>query len=138
MLLAAFFGRRHLALASLTNIAGFPLPAGLLSRELFRLDLDPQERRSALYVNWSRAVERELAALVDAHRALARGEAALAGLSKNARARDAWALIIGFVDVRRSQLMRMLDLSRAGAWLIVGQLAETGLVRVGRDGRITI
>jgi|GEM_PF-4316756 len=128
----------NLALTSRQMVSGIPLPAGLLSREIFRLDLDLQERQVALYANWRHAVEREQAAVFDVHRALAKGEAALAGLSKNARARDGWALIVAFVDVRRSQLMRILDLSRAGAWLIVGQLADSELVHVGRDGQISI
>lgn len=126
----------NLALQARPLPASVPIPPGILSHALLRLDLESAERIAAMYENWMAGVRHEAAALFDVHRELARGEGVLASLSKNARARDAWALVVGFGQITRPQLMRMLGLSRAGAWFLAGQLAEAGLVQVGRDGRI--
>lgn len=126
----------NLALQARPSPASLSVPPGILSRALLRLDLDPQERTAALHESWMVGIRHEEAALFDVHRELGRGQGVLVGLSKNARARDAWALVVGFGQISRPQLMRMLELSRAGAWLVAGQLADAGLVRVDRGGRI--
>lgn len=126
----------NLALASLSSIAGIPMPAGLLSRELFRLDLEAQDREDALCAAWLAGGRRDHAALFEVHHDLARGEAALTNLSRNARARDAWAMLVSLHPLTRRQFMQMLELSRSGAWLVAGQLVKAGLAATDRHGRI--
>jgi hypothetical protein len=127
----------NLALQTRPLLVSAPIPPGILSRELLRLDLNPAERTAALHKSWVAGIRRAEAALFDVNRELARGESVLASLSKNARARDAWALVVSFGQISRPQLMRALDLSRAGAWFVAGQLAGADLVMVDRESRLT-
>lgn len=106
------------------------IPPGTLSRVQFRLDLEAADRAEALAEYWSRGLQRGETELFFVHRELARGSAALAGLSKNARARDVWALLVGLGALSRARFARALSLSRAGAALIAQQLVEAGLARI--------
>jgi hypothetical protein len=118
----------NLVLVARAPASVLPLPPATLSRLLFRLDIDSDEQIEALAADWLRGVERADAGLWEVDRELARGLASLAGLSKNARAREAWALIVGSGGLSRIQLTRALGVSRGGAGLLVRQLVDAGLV----------
>ena len=113
-----------------------PPVTGIIPRTVFRLDLADAERASALVAHSNREA---LAAFTNFERmesVLGRGREALAGLSRNARARDAWALIVAIGPLRRIQLARALGLSRAGADIQAHALARAGLVTLAAGGRI--
>jgi hypothetical protein len=124
----------NLAIAART--VGLPIPPGSLSRMMLRLDLEPEDRAAMLIPDWHRGLERADHTLFATHRELVRGATALAGLSKNARARDAWSLIVGLGSPTRAQLTRALDLSRGGGALVVRHLVEAGLVLAHDNGRL--
>ena len=67
---------------------------------------------------------------------LARGKTALTGLSRNARARSAWPLVVALGGLSRPQLARALGLSRAGADIQAHASAGVGLVKLGPAGWI--
>ena len=69
-------------------------------------------------------------------RRLARGQDALAHLSRNARTREAGLLVAALGACTRTQLARALELSRAGADIQARTLADAGLVDLALGGRI--
>ena len=113
-----------------------PLLPGCVPRAAFRLDVTTEERASAIVAHWTRTAQASLERLHRIDRRYARGLAALAGRSRNARARDAWGLIVGLGTVRRIHVARALGLSRAGADIQAHALAEAGLVSLVPGGRI--
>ena len=109
---------------------------GQLPRAVFRLDLTVQERAEALVKHCEHTARGGFDRLEDINRRCIRGIEALTGLSRNARARDAWALIVAVGPLRRIQLARALGLSRAGADIQAHALAHAGLVTLAPGGRI--
>jgi hypothetical protein len=131
----------NLALKARGPAMAIPILPGVLSRALFRLDLDEEERAKALRSKWLRALEHADATLFEADRELDRGAAALAGLSKYARAGEAWLLVVGFGGLSRAQLVRALGLSRGGAApeasTRISMLPASRPLNVGRRPRLT-
>lgn len=109
---------------------------GIVPRTVFRLDLNDTERSAALVDHSTQTVSAAFRALEDIGSALYRGSDALADLSRNSRAADAWALITALGSIRRIQIARGLSLSRAGADIQVRALATAGLARVEPGGRV--
>lgn len=105
------------------------IPPGTIDRLQFRLDVEHEERVLGLVDGWARELRRSETGLLSAHIQLRNGRAALAGLSKNARGRAAWALFVAFGNLSRVQLTRALGLSRGGGSLVARQLQGAGLVR---------
>lgn len=127
-----------LNLALLSRAAGpLGLPAypGLISRALFR-DAEPEDLAVALVGGAAAALEAGYALCARIEPELVRGTAALTGLSRNARARTAWLLVVALGGISRSQLARALGLSRAGADIQAHALADAGLVMLWPAGRI--
>jgi hypothetical protein len=123
-------------LAQESLLGGFPLPSGLVSRVLFRSDLETDELAHTL-------VDGATAALVAGYELfdkiepeLARGRDALKHLSRNARARDAWLQVVALGAITRRHLAHGLRLSRAGADIQAAALEKAGLVTLTRGGRI--
>ena len=114
---------------------GLPACPGLISRRLFR-DAKPEELAVALVSDAAAALEAGYALFAWIEPELVRGTAALTELSRNARARLAWPLVVGLGGISRSQLARALGLSRAGADIQAHALADAGLVALGSAGRI--
>lgn len=117
--------------------AGALPPAGLVSRVLFRGDLVAEDIALPLVESacqaWTRAYDR----LVWLQPELDRGQEALSHLSRNARTRDAWLLVVALGACTRAQLARALGLSRAGADIQAHALANAGLVTLSAAGKIT-
>ncbi len=114
----------------------FPALTGIVARVVFKIGLEVEERAAALIASWSHVAALFLCELQRIERALARGGQALAGLSRNARAIDTWALAAALGPITRAQTVRALGLSRAGGDLMARTLATTGLVRLEHGGRI--
>lgn len=126
-----------LNLALLSHSAGAMAGlAGQLPRAVFRLDLSLQERAEALVEHCEHTARGGFDLLEQINRRCVRGIEALTGLSRNARAREAWALIVAVGPLRRIQLVRALGLSRAGADIQAHALARAGLVTLAAGGRI--
>ena len=116
--------------------AGAPPPPGLVSRVLFRSDLEPEDLAARLVAGANAATRDAYDRLVRLDPELGRGRDALAHLSRNARACDAWLQIAALGACTRVQLARALGLSRAGADIQARTLAEARLVRLGRSGSV--
>jgi hypothetical protein len=114
-----------------------PSVPGIIPRTVFRLDLNDTERSAALVDHSIQTASAAFRGMEDIESALHRGRDALAGLSRNARAADAWALSTAFGPITRAQIGRALGLSRAGADLQARVLAASGLVRLEVGGRLT-
>ena len=110
--------------------------AGAIPRAVFRRDLDAGERADFLCDHWTRVARESFLCVQQIHRRYARGTAALADRSRNARARDAWALIVALGPVRRIHVVRALALSRTGADIQAHALARAQLVTPETGGRI--
>ena len=110
--------------------------AGAIPRAVFRRDLDAGERADFLCDHWTHAAQESFLCLQQIHRRYVRGTAALADRSRNARARDAWALIVALGPLRRIHVARALALSRAGADIQAHALARAQLVTLETGGRI--
>lgn len=110
--------------------------AGQLPRAVFRLDLTLHERAAALVEHCEYTARNGFDRLSQIDRRCVRGTEALTGLSRNSRARDAWALIVAVGPLRRIHLARALGLSRAGADIQAHALARAGLVTLAASGRI--
>lgn len=123
---------------NLTLVARGTVPSvtGIILRTAFRLDLEDTERSAALINHSNHAALGAFSELERIEAALVRGSDSLAGLSRNARARDAWALIVAAGPLRRIHLARALSLSRAGADIQADALARAGLVTLAAGGRI--
>jgi hypothetical protein len=115
-----------------------PSVTGIIPRRAFRLDLEDVERSTALIDYSNHAALASFTKLERVETMLGRGRDALAGLSRNARARDAWGLIVAVGPLRRIQLARALVLSRAGADIQADALARAGLVTLVTGGRIQL
>jgi len=113
-----------------------PPVTGLVPRTVFRFDLADAERAAALVDHSNCEALATFMTFERIESALGRGRDSLAGLSRNARARDAWALIVAAGPLRRIQLARALGLSRAGADIQADALARAGLVTLSAGGRI--
>ena len=111
-------------------------PPGQVSRVLFRRNLDPDVLAVQLVNDASTAWANVYDRLERLERELARGRDALAHLSRNARARDAWLLVAALGACTRAQLGRALGLSRAGADIQAHALADAGLVVLASGGHI--
>jgi hypothetical protein len=114
-----------------------PPVTGLVPRAVFRLDLADAERAAALVDHSNREA---LAAFTNFERmesALGRGRDALVGLSRNARAFEAWTLLVALGPTTRKQLTHALGLSRAGADIQARALAAAGLVKLETGGLVT-
>jgi hypothetical protein len=114
-----------------------PPVTGLVPRTIFRLDLADAERAAALVDHSNREA---LAAFTNFERmesALGRGRDALVGLSRNARAFEAWTLLVALGPTTRKQLTHALGLSRAGADIQARALAAAGLVMLETGGLVT-
>lgn len=114
-----------------------PSVTGIIPRTAFRLDLEDVERSTALidYSNYA-----ALASFTELERVetmVGRGRDALAGLSRNARAAESWALVVAFGPIRRTQIARGVGLSRAGADIQARALAAAGLVVLETGGLAT-
>jgi hypothetical protein len=114
-----------------------PSVTGIVPRTVFRLDLNDTERSAALVDHSIQAASTAFRGLEDFESALHRGRGALAGLSRNARAAEAWALVAAFGPITRPQIARALHLSRAGSDIQARVLAASGLVRLEVGGRLT-
>jgi len=113
-----------------------PTVIGTVPRTAFRLDLEDVERAVA-FVDHSRHVaSASFQELEHIETMLWRGRDALAGLSRNARAAEAWALVVAFGPIRRTQIARAVGLSRAGADIQARALATTGLVKLVPGGLV--
>lgn len=123
-------------LAQDSQAAGAPPPPGLASRVLFRSDLEPEEIAVCLVDDASAAWRGAYDRLLRLEPELARGRDALAHLSRNARARDAWLLVAALGACTRTQLARALGLSRAGADIQARALGDAGLVTLAAGGQI--
>lgn len=123
-------------LAQRSLITDAPPPAGLVSRALFRNDLDADQLASTLIDGAAQALETGYALFDVLEPELARGRQALTHHSKNARTRDAWRLVVALRSLTRTQLRRALGLSRAGADIQARTLSEAGLVTLGAGGGV--
>jgi hypothetical protein len=110
---------------------------GIIPRAVFRLDLEDVERSTALmdHANHVAATSFTEAERIEAM--LGRGHDALAGLSSNSRAGNAWALVVALGPIKRAQIARALWLSRAGADIQARALAAVGLVELATGGLVT-
>ena len=120
-------------LASVQPPHPLPLP-GLVSRALFLADLEANDIEAQLIQNASAACNRGYAALCRMSDQLARGRDALAHLSRNARAGEAWLLVATLGTCTRTQLCRALGLSRAGGDIQAHALADAGLATLDAGG----
>ncbi len=114
-----------------------PPVTGIIPRTVFRLDLADAERATALVAHSNREA---LAAFTNFERmesVLGRGRDALVGLSRNARAFQAWTLLVALGPTTRKQLTHALGLSRAGADIQARALAAAGLAVLGTGGLVT-
>ena len=114
-----------------------PPVTGIIPRTVFRLDLADAERATALVAHSNREA---LAAFTNFERmesVLGRGRDALVGLSRNARAFEAWTLLTALGPTTRKQIARALGLSRAGADIQARALAAAGLVVLETGGLVT-
>ncbi|WP_010219683.1 hypothetical protein [Sphingomonas sp. PAMC 26621] len=128
----------NLALLSAGVQPPLALPSvGLISRALFRADLEAGEIEVRLIETAGAACDRTYATLCRMNEHIARGHDALAHLSRNARAREAWLLVAGLGACTRTQLRRVLGLSRAGGDIQAHVLADAGLVALGAVGQIS-
>lgn len=116
--------------------AGVSSPPGLVSRALFRGDLETDEIAVQLIAGGGAAWRGGYDRLLRLDPELARGQAALAHLSRNAHTRDAWLLVAALGTCTRTQLSRALGLSRAGADIQANALADAGLVVLSAGGKI--
>ncbi len=114
-----------------------PSAAGIVPRAAFRLDLQDIERAKALTDHSSDALLASFKDLERIETMLARGHDVLAGLSRNARAADAWALIVALGPTTRKQISNALGLSRAGADIQARALAAAGLAKLQTGGLLT-
>jgi hypothetical protein len=113
-----------------------PSVPGIVPRTVFRLDLNDTERSAALVDHSIQAASTAFRGLEDIESALYRGRDVLVGLSRNARAADAWALSTAFGPITRAQIGRALGLSRAGADIQAHALAAAGLIKLELGGRL--
>lgn len=111
-------------------------PPGLVSRIVFRRDLDDSDIAISLVDGASAAWRGIYHQLLRLEPELARGSMRLMHLSRNARARDAWLLVAALGGCTRSQLARGLGLSRAGADIQAHALADAGLVTLESGSRV--
>jgi hypothetical protein len=111
-----------------------PSVMGVIPRTAFRLDLDDVERSTTLIDHSNHATLASFKDLERIETLLKRGREALAGLSRNARAGEAWALAVAFGPIRRAHITRGLGLSRAGADIQVHALAAAELVKLETGG----
>ena len=123
-------------LAQGAHRASLPAPPGMVSRALFRSDLDPEEIVGHLVDDARAAWHGAYSRLCLLEPELGRGREALAHLSRNARTRDAWLLVASLGACTRTQVARAFGLSRAGADIQVGALAKAGLVTLAVRGGI--
>lgn len=128
----------NLALLSAGVQSKLALPSvGLVSRALFRADLEVNEIEAPLINSASAACNRTYATLCRMNEQLARGHTALNHLSRNARAGEAWLLVAALGACTRTQLRRALGVSRAGGDIQAHVLAKAGLVTLGASGRVS-
>jgi hypothetical protein len=114
-----------------------PQVSGIVPRTVFRLDVTDAQRAAALVKH---STHEALAAFTNLERiesVLGRGREALAGLSRNARAFEAWTLLAALGPTTRKQLMRALSLSRAGADIQARALAAARLVGLETGGLVS-
>ena len=114
-----------------------PQVTGIVPRTAFRLDVTDAQRAAALV---DHSTHEALAAFTNLERiesVLGRGREALAGLSRNARAFEAWMLLAALGPTTRKQLMRALSLSRAGADIQARALAAARLVELETGGLVS-
>ncbi|MDF0490960.1 hypothetical protein PX554_22815 [Sphingomonas sp. H39-1-10] len=126
----------NLALLTAASPLGRPPVAGLVSRALFRSDLEPEEIATALLQGVSSALAASFQRLEQIHVDLDRGGRALAHRSRNSKAREAWLIVLSLNAVSRAQLARGLGLSRAGADIQALALADAGLATLATGGKI--
>jgi len=113
-----------------------PQVTGIVPRTVFRLDVTDAQRAAALVDHSNREA---LAAFTNFERmesVLGRGRGALAGLSRNARAFEAWTLLVALGPTTRKQLTRALGVSRAGADIQARALAAARLVVLEAGGLV--
>lgn len=115
---------------------GAPPPIGIVSRALFHGLADADAVAGQLMTDAVSAGERTYRRLLILNDELARGGAALAHLSRNARARDAWGVVAALQMLTRRQLGRALTLSRGGADMQMRALAGAGLATLQPGGVI--
>ncbi len=109
---------------------------GIVPRTAFRLDLDDAERAATLIDHSNHTALASFKELERIETMLERGRGALADLSRNARAAEAWAFVVAFGPIRRTQIARAVGLSRAGADIQARALATTGLVELVPGGLV--
>ena len=114
-----------------------PSVPGIVPRAAFRLDQEDAERSTALIDHSNDALSASFSDLDRIEKMLGRSHEALAGLSRNARAAEAWALVVAFGPIRRRQIARAVGLSRAGADIQARALAAAGLVVLETGGLVT-
>ena len=114
-----------------------PSVTGIIPRTAFRLDLKDVERSTALIDHSNHTALASFTELKRVEAMVGRGCDALAGLSRNSRAAEAWALVVAFGPIRRTQITRALGLSRAGADIQARALSNMGLVELDVGGLVT-
>jgi len=113
-----------------------PFVTGIVPRTAFRLDLEHVERAIAFVDHSQHVATASFKEVEHIENMLWRGCDALAGLSRNARAAEAWALVVALGPIRRTQIMRALGLSRAGADIQARALSTVGLVELDVGGLV--
>ncbi len=128
----------NLALLTAKVQPSLTLPsAGLVSRALFRNDLEADEIEPHLIERAGAAHNRTYMTLCRLDGQLSRGTDALVHLSRNSRARDAWLLVAALGACTRTQLRRALGVSRAGGDIQAHALADASLVTLAAGGQVT-
>ncbi len=113
-----------------------PPPPGLISRAVFREDVEPEDLAADLSAGAASALANAYGVFESIDAELSRGRGVLEYLSRNARAGDAWAMVAALRLTSRRQLARALSLSRGGADIQARTLAEAGLVTLNPGGGI--
>lgn len=114
-----------------------PTVTGTVPRTAFRLDLEDVERAIAFVDHSWHVATASFQELEHIETMLWRGRDALASLSRNSRAAEAWALVVAFGPIRRTQIARALGLSRGGADIQAHALAAAKLVELETEGLVT-
>lgn len=105
-----------LAAASGAPFGLTPLPCPeIVSRRMFRADLDDDARRDAIVENLLEALHETLCEIVRVQRASAAFREEFTGLRGNSRLTDAWLLLFAFDAMTPAQLSRALSCSKPGA-----------------------
>lgn len=102
-----------------------PLPCpGIVSRRMFRADVDEDARRDAIVENLLEALHQTLCEIVRVERASRAFREAFDNLRGNSRLYSAWMLLFGFGALTAAQLARALPCTKAGAAKLLRQMQD--------------